>query len=249
MACRIPVPLKAVRRYPSSIESTMDYGLWTMDYGLWTIKMKANTITTGKATALKLPIMEAFYTIQGEGYFTGTPAYFIRTGGCDVGCLWCDVKDSWDAKKWPKQSVAELVATAKAHPSRTAVITGGEPMMHDMEMLTLSLRKEGFKTNVETSGTRPLSGYWDWICFSPKKFKKPLDEYYEKAHELKVVVYHPSDLRWAESHAGKMNPDAQLYLQPEWEKSDKMLPEILNYVKARPYWKISLQTHKFMKIP
>lgn len=207
------------------------------------------TTTSAKTTALKLPVMEAFYTIQGEGYFTGTPAYFIRTGGCDVGCVWCDVKDSWDAERWPEQTISEIVGAASAHPARTAVITGGEPMMHDMDILTLALKQEGFKTNVETSGTSPLTGHWDWICFSPKKFKKPLDEYYAKAHELKVVVYHKSDLQWAEKHADRMNSGAQLYLQPEWEKSEEMLPEILNYVKNNPHWKISLQTHKFMNIP
>lgn len=212
--------------------------------------MKVKTTATAEnKTALKLPIMEAFYTIQGEGFFTGTPAYFIRTGGCDVGCVWCDVKESWDAEKWPKTSISDIVEAAKVHPTRTAVITGGEPMMHDMDILTLALHQEGFKTNVETSGTSPLTGHWDWICFSPKKFKKPLDEYYQRAHELKVVVYHHSDLLWAESHAKRMNPGAQLYLQPEWDKSDKMLPEIVNYVKDNPRWKISLQTHKFMNIP
>ncbi len=212
--------------------------------------MKVTTSTAAKhTTELELPVMEAFYTIQGEGYFTGTPAYFIRTGGCDVGCVWCDVKDSWDDKRWPRQRVDDLVEAAKAHPARTAVITGGEPMMHDMDILTMALQEEGFKTNAETSGTHTLSGHWDWICFSPKKFKTPLDEYYQKAHELKVVINHKSDLAWAETHAKRMNPDAQLYLQPEWDKSDKMLPLILNYVKENPHWKISLQTHKFMNIP
>lgn len=196
-----------------------------------------------------LPVMEAFYTIQGEGYFTGTPAYFIRTGGCDVGCVWCDVKDSWDAERWPLQEIDDLVAGAKAYPSRLAVITGGEPLMYDMAPLTAALQAEGFKTNIETSGAHPLSGHWDWICFSPKKFKTPREEFYRRADSLKVVIYNKSDFAWAESHAAKVNSDCMLYLQPEWDKSAKMLPEILNYVKDNPHWKISLQTHKFMNIP
>jgi organic radical activating enzyme len=193
--------------------------------------------------------MEAFYTIQGEGYFTGTPAYFIRLGGCDVGCIWCDVKDSWDAARWPEMSVEELVRGAKAHPSRLVVITGGEPLMYDMGPLTSALKAEGFMTNIETSGAHPLSGSWDWVCFSPKKFKQPHFEFYQRADSLKVVIYNKSDFAWAESHASKVNSDCLLYLQPEWEKSDKILPEVLNYVKNNPHWKISLQTHKFMNIP
>ncbi len=196
-----------------------------------------------------LPVMEAFYTIQGEGHFSGNSAYFIRLGGCDVGCVWCDVKDSWNADRWPKQSVQEIVSKAKAHPTRLAVVTGGEPLMYDLSELTDTLKKEGLQTNVETSGAHPLSGDWDWICFSPKKFMKPRDEFYQVADELKVVVYNKSDFKWAEEHAAKVNPDCLLYLQPEWDKSETVLPEIIDYVKDNPQWKISLQTHKFMQIP
>ncbi|WP_268122490.1 7-carboxy-7-deazaguanine synthase QueE [Roseivirga pacifica] len=197
----------------------------------------------------KLPIMEAFYTIQGEGHFSGNPAYFIRLGGCDVGCVWCDVKDSWDASQWPKQSLSEIVAGAQQYKGRLAVITGGEPLMYNLDELTAELHRNDFKTNIETSGAHPLSGSWDWICFSPKKFKQPREEFYEKADELKVVVYNKSDFKWAESHAAKVNPDCLLYLQPEWDKSEKMLPAIIDYVKDNPRWNISLQTHKFMQIP
>lgn len=200
-------------------------------------------------TSTKLPIMEAFYTIQGEGYFTGTPAYFIRLGGCDVGCVWCDVKDSWDASRWPEQSISDLVEGAKQHPSRLVVVTGGEPLMYNMDELTAALKAEGFMTNIETSGAHSLSGHWDWLCFSPKKFKQPREEFYKTADSLKVVIYNKSDFAWAESHAEKVNSDCLLYLQPEWDKSDKILPEVLNYVKKNPHWKISLQTHKFMNIP
>lgn len=196
----------------------------------------------------QLPIMEAFYTIQGEGYFTGHPAYFIRTGGCDVGCVWCDVKESW-SDQWPTFSVEELLTQALSAEARLVVITGGEPFMYDMQALTSALRKQNLQTHVETSGAHPLSGTWDWICFSPKKFMKPREEYYQAADELKVVIYHQSDFAWAEEHAEKVNPDCLLYLQPEWEKSEKILPELIEYVKHNPRWKISLQTHKFMKIP
>lgn len=193
--------------------------------------------------------MEAFYTIQGEGFYTGSPAYFIRTGGCDVGCVWCDVKDSWQAERWPSQSIPEIVEKAKAYDARLAVVTGGEPLMYDMDPLTAQLRTEGFHTNVETSGAHPLSGTWDWLCFSPKKFMQPRKEFYEAADELKVVIYNKSDFKWAEEHAARVRPECLLFLQPEWDKSEKMLPEIINYVKDNPRWKISLQTHKFMQIP
>jgi len=196
-----------------------------------------------------LPIMEAFYTIQGEGFYTGSPAYFIRTGGCDVGCVWCDVKESWDADKWPKESVQDIIQKAKQFDTRIAVITGGEPLMYNMDHLTEALRREGYHTNIETSGAHPLSGSWDWICFSPKKFMKPKKEIYAYADELKVVVYNKSDFKWAEEHAEQVKPDCMLYLQPEWDRSEEMLPEIINYVKDNPRWKISLQTHKFMQIP
>jgi len=196
-----------------------------------------------------LPIMEAFYTIQGEGHFSGNSAYFIRLGGCDVGCVWCDVKDSWDAAQWPKQSVDQIVSSVKEHPTRLAVITGGEPLMYDLSELTRELKAKGLQTNIETSGAHPLSGDWNWICFSPKKFMKPRNEFYQMADELKVVVYNKSDFKWAEEHAARVNPDCLLYLQPEWDRQETMLPQIIDYVKDNPQWKISLQTHKFMNIP
>ena len=198
---------------------------------------------------IKLPIMEAFYTIQGEGHYTGTPAYFIRLGGCDVGCVWCDVKDSWDASQWPEQSIEQIVAEAQSYKGKLAVITGGEPLMYDLTELTQKLDAANMQVNIETSGAHPLTGEWDWICFSPKKFMKPRSEFYHVADELKVVIYNKSDFAWAEEHAAKVNPDCLLYLQPEWDKSGKMLPEIIAYVKDNPRWNISLQTHKYMQIP
>ncbi|MFA0960873.1 7-carboxy-7-deazaguanine synthase QueE [Roseivirga sp. BDSF3-8] len=196
-----------------------------------------------------LPVMEAFYTLQGEGSHTGKAAYFIRLGGCDVGCHWCDVKDSWDASRWPSFPVSQIVAQAAEFPGRLAVVTGGEPLMHDCDQLTRSLKDQGFRTHIETSGAHPLSGQWDWICLSPKKFKEPLQEVCQQAHELKVVIYNKSDFKWAEKHCDLVNPDCQLFLQPEWEKSAEMLPLIVEYVKENPEWNVSLQTHKFMNIP
>lgn len=204
------------------------------------------------ATAIvedKLPLMEAFYTLQGEGFHQGRAAYFIRLGGCDVGCVWCDVKESWDAAAHPQWSVSEIVKEAAKHPGRLAVITGGEPLMHDLEELTSRLKQEGFETNIETSGAHPLSGHWDWICFSPKKFKAAKPEIYAKAHELKVVIYHKSDFAWAEEHAAQVSPGCKLYLQPEWSRMERMMPEIIAYIKENPSWRISLQVHKFMNIP
>ncbi|WPR74243.1 7-carboxy-7-deazaguanine synthase QueE [Algoriphagus sp. NG3] len=196
-----------------------------------------------------LPVMEAFYTIQGEGRFTGYPAYFIRLGGCDVGCVWCDVKESWDSGKWPVLSIEEIVSDALAHPGRLVVITGGEPLMYDLGPLTSLLKSKGFTTNIETSGAHPFSGDFDWVCFSPKKFKKPHPSIYEVADELKVVVFHQSDFAFAEEHAELVNSNCELRLQPEWSKAEKFTPLIIDFAKNRPKWKISLQTHKFMDIP
>ncbi|MBX2979261.1 MAG: radical SAM protein [Flavobacteriales bacterium] len=196
-----------------------------------------------------LPVMEAFYTLQGEGAYNGQAAYFIRLGGCDVGCVWCDVKDSWDADKHPRRSVEELVREAAAFPGRIAVITGGEPLMHDLAPLTTALRAAGFRTHIETSGAHPLSGEWHHICLSPKKFKAPLPGIHQQAHELKVVVYNKHDLQWAEEHAASMPTDALLYLQPEWDKRDTMTPLIVEHIKQHPRWRASLQTHKYMNIP
>ncbi|WP_341834738.1 7-carboxy-7-deazaguanine synthase QueE [Chitinophaga pollutisoli] len=196
-----------------------------------------------------LPVMESFYTIQGEGFHQGKAAYFIRLGGCDVGCVWCDVKESWDADKHPQRPVSALVAEAAMHPGRIAVITGGEPLMHDLRALTEALRAEGFRTHMETSGSSPLSGKWDWITLSPKKFKAPLPESCAAAHELKIVIYNKSDFAWAEQYAAKVEPSCKLYLQPEWSRANEMTPLIIEYVKANPKWQISLQIHKYLNVP
>ena len=204
-------------------------------------------------TDQQLPVMEDFYTLQGEGFHQGKAAYFIRLGGCDVGCVWCDVKESWSADAHPKFSVAEIVTRASAQTpafaGKLAVITGGEPLMHELTNLTKTLKNADFQTNIETSGTHPLSGVWDWICFSPKKFKKPLPEFYTRAHELKIIIYHQSDFEWAEGFASLMNENCLLYLQPEWSKAEQMLPLMIEYIKNNPKWRISLQVHKFLQIP
>jgi organic radical activating enzyme len=201
------------------------------------------------AEDVQIPLMEAFYTIQGEGYWQGHSAYFIRLGGCDVGCVWCDVKDSWDASAHPKVSVSNIVSQALQHPARIAVITGGEPLMYNLHGLTMSLKNAGFRTHIETSGAHPLSGQWDWICFSPKKFKAPHTDIAQYAHELKVIVYNKSDFEFAEHYARMVSASCKLLLQPEWDRSNQMLPLVIDYVKANPQWQISLQTHKFMQIP
>jgi len=207
------------------------------------------TLEQQVASGRSLPLMEAFYTIQGEGKFTGHPAYFIRLGGCDVGCVWCDVKESWEAGKWPVLPIENIVEEACSYPGRLVVITGGEPLMYDLGPLTKLLKEKGFTTNIETSGAHPFSGDFDWVCFSPKKFKKPHPSIYSEADELKVVIFHQSDFAFAEEHAKLVKTHCELRLQPEWSKSEKFTPEIIEYVKNRPLWKISLQTHKFMDIP
>jgi len=196
-----------------------------------------------------LPLMEDFYTIQGEGYHTGKAAYFIRLGGCDVGCHWCDVKESWDATLHPLTSVDEIVYKAKLHPAKTVVITGGEPLIYNLDLLTKCLKDEGIQTYIETSGAYPLSGNWDWICLSPKKFKGPRHEVSSAAGELKVIVFNKSDFQWAEEHAALVAPNCKLYLQPEWSKAVEVTPLIIDYVKDNPKWNISLQTHKYLNIP
>ncbi len=196
-----------------------------------------------------LPLMEAFYTLQGEGHFSGQAAYFIRLGGCDVGCVWCDVKESWDADMHPKVSVDAIVQEAAKFPARLAVVTGGEPLMHNLTDLTLELQQAGFKTNIETSGAYLLNGTWDWVCLSPKKFKAPVESIYPFSNELKVVVYNKSDFVWAEKHAAKVGANCKLYLQPEWDKRDEVTPLIVEYVKQNPQWQVSLQTHKYLEIP
>ena len=193
--------------------------------------------------------MEDFYTIQGEGYYQGHSAYFIRLGGCDVGCVWCDVKESWDAGDHPHVSVNEMVRKAKDSGAKMVVITGGEPAMYDLTNLTFGLQSEGLRTHIETSGAYPLTGKWDWVCFSPKKFKAPDSSVYSLADELKIILYNKSDFAWAEDFAGKVKTSCKLFLQPEWSKEKEMLPLIIDYVKKNPAWRISLQVHKYMNIP
>ena len=201
------------------------------------------------AKGLMLPVMEAFYTIQGEGTFTGHPSDFIRLGGCDVGGVWCDVKDSWEAGKWLVLSIEDIVEEAMSHPGRLVVITGGEPLMYQLGPITLLLKEKGFTINLETSGAHPFSGTFDWVCFSPKKFKPPHPSIYQEADELKVIVFHKSDFSFAEKHAALVRPDCKKILQPEWSKAHLYTNPIIEYVKIHPNWKISLQTHKFMDIP
>ncbi|RYY55447.1 MAG: 7-carboxy-7-deazaguanine synthase QueE [Chitinophagaceae bacterium] len=193
--------------------------------------------------------MEHFYTIQGEGFHQGRAAYFIRLGGCDVGCVWCDVKESWDAAAHPQQDINDLKDFVKATPGELVVVTGGEPLLHNLDALTATLRTAGLKTNIETSGSSPLSGSWDWICLSPKKFKAPLPEVLTAAHELKVVVFNKSDFQWAEQHAAQVGAHCKLYLQPEWSKAAAMIPLIVEYIKDHPQWELSLQLHKYINVP
>ncbi|MCP9753303.1 7-carboxy-7-deazaguanine synthase QueE [Ferruginibacter sp. HRS2-29] len=193
--------------------------------------------------------MEYFYTIQGEGFHQGRAAYFIRLGGCDVGCVWCDVKESWDADAHPKRSVDFLLEEVKKTPARLIVITGGEPLMHNLDELTNTLQQNGFETNIETSGSSPLSGSWDWICLSPKKFKAPLPEVIAAANELKVIVFNRSDFKWAETYASQVPSSCKLYLQPEWGKATEMMPLIVDYIKENPQWELSLQLHKYINVP
>lgn len=197
---------------------------------------------------LLLPLMEEFYTIQGEGYHKGTAAYFVRIGGCDVGCHWCDVKESWLAELHPPTETSKIVENAIKY-SNTVVVTGGEPLTWDMTQLTNQLRAKGLKTHIETSGAYKLTGTWDWICLSPKKLKLPTEEIYAKADELKMIIYNKDDFRFAEEQASKVGNDCILYLQPEWSRREKVIPEIVDYVMANPKWKVSLQTHKYLNIP
>ncbi len=202
-----------------------------------------------KSHTTPLPVMEHFYTLQGEGFHQGKAAYFIRLAGCDVGCVWCDVKESWDAEKYLKFDVRSLMSEVEKTPAKIVVITGGEPLIHDLDELTAVLQKAGLKTHLETSGAYLLSGSWDWICLSPKKFKAPLRDIVPRAHELKVVVFNRSDLAWAENYAAQVSPSCKLYLQPEWDKSGEMTPLITEYIKAHPQWELSLQLHKYIGVP
>jgi len=195
-----------------------------------------------------LPLMEEFYTIQGEGYHTGTAAYFIRIGGCDVGCHWCDVKESWNAELHPPTSTDLIVANASKYAD-TVVVTGGEPLMWDMTLLTQKLKDQNRKVHIETSGAYELTGTWDWICLSPKKNKLPTQTVYDAAHELKVIIYNKHDFIFAEEQATLVNSNAILFLQPEWSKKEEMTPLIVDYVMNNPKWRVSLQTHKYLNIP
>ena len=197
---------------------------------------------------LVVPLMEEFYTIQGEGYHKGSAAYFVRIGGCDVACHWCDVKESWDAEKHPPTEISTIINNAKQY-SDTIVVTGGEPLMWIMSPLTAGLRNENLATHIETSGAYPLSGDWDWICLSPKKRMLPLDYIYKVADELKVIVYNQNDFVFAEEQSAKVQPNCKLFLQPEWSKREQVMPMIVDYVLQHPKWKASLQTHKYMNIP
>lgn len=198
---------------------------------------------------LKLPIMEEFYTIQGEGFNTGKAAYFIRVGGCDVGCHWCDVKESWNPNLHPLTDIEVVVENMKKFPAKSIVITGGEPSIYNLNKLTQKLKDEGVELFIETSGAYPLTGTWDWICLSPKKNIAPLENNYKLAHELKVIVFNNDDFKFAEEQAQHVNSSCKLYIQPEWSKLEQMLPSIIEFVKNNPKWSISLQTHKYMRIP
>ncbi len=204
---------------------------------------------TNDLMTIALPVMEQFYTLQGEGYHQGRAAYFIRLAGCDVGCFWCDVKDSWDATKHPLLTVGSLIAAVKQTKAEIVVITGGEPLMHNLDALTTELKKAGLKTHIETSGSSPLSGSWDWVCLSPKKFKAPLAEVLPAANELKVIIYIKADFAWGEVFAAQVLPTCKLYLQPEWSKAAEITPLIINYIKANPQWELSLQIHKYINVP
>lgn len=197
----------------------------------------------------RLPLVEDFYTIQGEGFHTGKPAYFIRLGGCDVGCAWCDAKYTWNPRLYPPTDIDVVVERAVACAAQSIVITGGEPLMYPLGALTAKLRERGLKIFLETSGSHPFSGVFDWVCLSPKRKQPPLEEAFARADELKVIVESEADFEWAESNADKVGADCMLYLQPEWSVSERMMPSIVEYAKSNPRWNISIQSHKFMRIP
>ena len=207
------------------------------------------TIEKLVAKGLMLPLMEAFYTIQGEGYHSGKSAFFLRIGGCDVGCHWCDVKESWNADLHPPTEIHKMIDQILAYPSKTVVVTGGEPLMWNMQPLTDSLHNKGMCVHIETSGAYPLSGDFDWICLSPKKNNPPKEVIIPKANELKVIIHNRNDFKWAEQFVSQCSSDCKLYLQPEWSKAKEMMPEIVDYVMNNPKWNISLQSHKYMNIP
>ncbi|HUX83973.1 MAG TPA: 7-carboxy-7-deazaguanine synthase QueE [Chitinophagaceae bacterium] len=198
---------------------------------------------------VRFPVMELFQTLQGEGFHQGSAACFIRLGGCDVGCTWCDVKESWPLQDHPLIAVDSIAAEASSCPARIAVVTGGEPLMHQLDPLTAALHQAGMKTHLETSGAYPLSGDWDWICLSPKKFRAPIPEICPRADELKVVVYHPSDLQWAERYASQVSASCRLYLQPEWSRRELLGSLLTDYIQSHPQWALSLQLHKYIGLP
>jgi 7-carboxy-7-deazaguanine synthase len=193
--------------------------------------------------------MEHFYTIQGEGMHSGKAAYFIRLGGCDVGCVWCDVKDSWDAEKHPKLSVEFLLQQVQNAHAKIVVITGGEPLMHNCEPLTTILQKNGIATHIETSAAHPITGHWNWICVSPKKFKAPIPEVVKLANEIKVVIFNKTDFKWAETHAEMAAENCKLYLQPEWDKATEITPLMIDYIKQNSQWQLCIQMHKYINVP
>ncbi len=210
------------------------------------MELEQNRFRIKKGTLL--PLMEAFYTLQGEGYHKGSAAFFIRIGGCDVGCHWCDVKESWDANLHPTTPIEHIVTQAKQY-SDTVVVTGGEPLMWNMDPLCKALHGQGMQVHIETSGAYALTGTWDWFCLSPKKNKRPLQAAYDYADELKVIIYNKDDFKFAEEQAAQVAPSCKLFLQPEWSRREKVMPLIVDYVLANPKWKASLQTHKYLNIP
>ena len=230
MKCISEFPTKSIPLYPITKQDTMHLNEVPED-------------------GSSLPLMEAFYTLQGEGYHTGKAAFFIRLGGCDVGCHWCDVKESWDANIHPLTPSDQIVEQALQHPAKSVVITGGEPLLYNLEYLTQALHQAGIRIFLETSGAYPLTGHWDWICLSPKKFKKPRPDVCARADELKVIVFNKSDFSWAETYADTVGPNCKLFLQPEWSKSAEVTPLIVDYIKENPRWEVSLQTHKYLHIP
>ncbi|GIV32608.1 MAG: 7-carboxy-7-deazaguanine synthase [Chitinophagales bacterium] len=208
-----------------------------------------NVVTCGATYTEILPVHECFRSIQGEGHYQGKAAFFIRLAGCDVGCHWCDVKESWTVDASGYWSVQYLAEQAAASGAQIAVITGGEPLLYDLTFLTAQLKSRGLKTHLETSGSSPLSGEWDWICLSPKKFKPPLPTIFTQANELKMIIFNKSDFLWAEENAAKVTVSCKRFLQPEWSREKKMLAEIVHYIKDHPQWELSLQIHKYLGLP
>jgi len=213
------------------------------------IEMDVDSINDLLERGLVLPLMEEFYTLQGEGYHSGKAAYFIRVGGCDIGCSWCDSKLSWNKELYPATDIREILARVLLTPVKSVVVTGGEPSQYNLRPFTELLKSHGFETYLETSGTYPLTGHWDWVCLSPKPHAQSRGEYHQMAHELKVIIEFDSDFRWAEVNAGLVNKNCMLYLQPEWSKRESMLPKIVDYIRNNPKWRLSLQSHKYVGIP